>query len=239
MATALWKLRRISSRVIRVFDRHKEAEPAFAAFEPTLVPAAEGFNDAYGKVRAHRVSRAKTLGFSLISAGTLLRKLRGWLGPVAKDIPGFDPSSFGDTPTVADDVIHDTEEFLRVVEQAIEEGVQLAYAEALRADLEPAIEAAKAESGVAGTVQAHEAALIKTMHDAAATLQAELIAFRRTLRAHFGTSHPDYQKLRASKASAPDQDDDEVAASLPDEQEAALESNGDQATDEADLAEAS
>jgi hypothetical protein len=220
--------------VIRVFDRHKEAEPAIAAFEPTLLPAAGGFNEAYDDAQAQSVSRAKAMGAGHGAVDTLFRKGQGWLGLLAKDVPGFDPSSFGDTRNVPDDVIRDAQQILRVVDRAVADGVELPYAEALRSDLEPAIAAAQAEWGGAGESRADEARLIKAVREAAATFRAELIAFRRTLRAHVGTSHPDYQKLRAGKVSTPDEDDDEVAASLPNAQEAALEPD-----DEADLAEAS
>jgi hypothetical protein len=217
-----------------VFDRHKEAEPAFAAFEPTLVPAAEGFNEAYDEAETHTVSRAVAMGTGRTASDTLYRKMQGWVGLLAKDVPGFDVTTFTETRNVPDDVIRAAQQVMRVADRAVADGVELPYAEALRSDLEPAIAAAQAEWGDAGTSRADEAKLLKAVRDAASTLQAELIAFRRTLRAHLGTSHPDYQKLRASKVATPDEDDDEVAANLPEAQEAEAEAN-----DEADLAEAS
>jgi len=43
------------------------------------------------------------------------------------------------------------------------------------------------------------------------------VAYRKTLKAVIGRGHPDYQKLRADRARTPDEDDDEVAAALPED----------------------
>ena len=40
---------------------------------------------------------------------------------------------------------------------------------------------------------------------AAVTLNRELVALRRTLRAHLGSSHLDYQTLRSSRAATVDE----------------------------------
>jgi hypothetical protein len=217
-AVADWKLRRLSGRAIQVLERHKAAEPAIAAFEPSLVPAAQAFKDAYDKARAHRVSRAMATGTGDEAIASLLKTMRGWLGPLAKDIPGFDARDFGNKPNVHDDVIADAHRLLQVVDRVVEDGVELAYIEALHQDLEPAIATAEVEVGALGTCGADQAVLTRAVREAAATLQAELVAFRRTLRAHIGTSHPDYHRLRATRVSTDDHEDDVAEDLEPEEQ---------------------
>lgn len=233
-AISTWKLRRLSSRALRVFERRKATEPAIAAFEPTLLPVADAFMEAYDKARAHRMSRAQAMGTGKGAIGELLRKMRAWTGLLARDVTAFQRGEYGDSPKVPDDVIHDAQNLVRVVRNRADEGAPLSYQDGLIADLEPAIAAAQAEWGTAGTSSSTQSELLEEARKAADAFNTELIAFRRVLRALIGSSHPDYQKLRSARVTSPDADDDEVAASLPDEQEAQLEppADDDEPTDD-------
>ncbi|MFZ5785069.1 MAG: hypothetical protein ACOY3Y_01380 [Acidobacteriota bacterium] len=57
--------------------------------------------------------------------------------------------------------------------------------------------------------------LLARVRQTGATFDTELRAFRRTMLAIVGRNDKDYQKLRASRASATDTDDDPAAPSPP------------------------
>jgi len=52
------------------------------------------------------------------------------------------------------------------------------------------------------------------VRETAERFHRDLIAFRRTLHAHVGRSHPEYQKLRVVRVRTTDGDDDEIAEEL-------------------------
>ncbi|MBN1607706.1 MAG: hypothetical protein JW940_13805, partial [Polyangiaceae bacterium] len=69
--------------------------------------------------------------------------------------------------------------------------------------------------------------LLREVREAGELLQRELTMFRRTLMSVTGRSDKDYQKLRATKAQLPDEDDDPNAPPAPRlVQPAALDATG-------------
>lgn len=81
-------------------------------------------------------------------------------------------------------------------------------------DLRAALDSAKADSRVVGDRTAEEADMRAAVRETAERFHRDLIAFRRTLRAHVGRSHPEYQKLRVVRVRTTDGDDDEIAEEL-------------------------
>lgn len=192
-----WKLRRLAPRAVRVVARHKEKSAAIGLYESTLVPAANKFVELYDASRTAQVSATENnQGAQAVEA--LRQVVRGWLGALSRDIPGFDIASFTDRQTVADDVIGSGQRLLEVCRNFKDRsGQPLPYQEAVVQALTPAIEAADAEWAEAQDRRVQEQAMRDATRDAAVLLHKELVALRRTLRAVLGTSHLDYRRLRA------------------------------------------
>jgi hypothetical protein len=212
--------RRLASRALRVLNRHKETQPAIGAYENTLSVSAAQFIAHYDKARAFEATRAKSMKGGKGATRELLMKLRGWTALVQKYIDGFDRSTYGDKHEVPDDVISDAENFLLILdEHNSTEETPLAVTDALKADLEAALEAARAEWFGAGDASSEQESLRKMVRDSGETFQGDLVSFRQTLRAFLGKTHVDYRKLRVLRATVEDEDDDAVARDLPDDNE--------------------
>jgi hypothetical protein len=148
--------------------------------------------------------------------------MQTWLPLIKRDIPGFDAGSFGDRPTVPDDVIEDGERLLSVIAEFVDNaGKPLAYQKPALDALTPAVQAAIKEWSEAEAADREYQGAFAVVRDAAASLQVDLVALRRTLLATVGRSDRDYQKLRAERAGYADEDDDANAPAPPKPVEAA------------------
>lgn len=208
-------LRRLAIRSKGVVARHKDKEPALAVFEPRLIGSADAFIMVYDKARAVMSVRPGAVTTRLEKVDRVARKMRGWTTMLANDIEGFDRSMYGDNPGVPEDVLSDAETIFVVIAEHVESGGQAPdYLDEMEADLLPAIEEARAEIAAVHGTSSKLSELQAQVRQAATKFQSELVAFRRTLRAHLGSRHPDYQKLRVARVALPDEEDDEVAAAL-------------------------
>ena len=197
------KLRRLAARSIRVLNRHKEAAPAVSAYVGTLDAAAQAFIVAFDEVHSSRPSRGATRRSGKEGTEQLVKTLRMWLALVDKDVTSFDRSNYLLRPVVTDDVVADGEQLLAVVEDfATGAGDPLPYADELRTDLEAAIDAARADYVSHNASRAELASLLSDARTKAEAFYEELVAFRRTLRAFLGSTHPDFGLLR-NKAARP------------------------------------
>lgn len=115
---------------------------------------------------------------------------------------------------MADDLFQRVDRLLKLVVGRAGTEQPLPYGDDLTADLTAALEAAKQEAEALGATTSEEADLRGSARDAAQTFHNDLIALRRTLRAHVGRSHPEYQKLRVARVRSTDADDDDTAAEL-------------------------
>jgi hypothetical protein len=144
----------------------------------------------------------------------LVSSIRGWLPLLVRDIPGFDSSDYADQPSVPDDVLEDAERMETVVETYRDpEGKPLPYAEALLASID--VENAAKEWEEAETADVSYQQMLKDSRETCALFDAEIQTFRKSLAAAIGTNDKDYQKLRASKATTKDEDDDPKAPAPP------------------------
>jgi hypothetical protein len=207
--TPNWKLRRMVPRALRVLGNHKGSIEELKTFELTLVPAAGRFVSLYDASRVGQTPRQQ-----VIDARRALRRLelgiRRWTGILTRDIPGFTSSSFLDGDSLSDDLIGGAERLLEVVRGFKgANGEQPGYVADLVARVTPLLEAATQSWDAAQTHMAAERELLRQTREAAALLQKELVALRRTLRATLGSTHRDYQVLRISRVA---QDEDEIDA---------------------------
>lgn len=211
-----WKLRRFSARCLAILARYEGTEPVLAAYMMTLGISAKRWNELYDKSLAQRGTRGleHATGKELIAI--LRTKLRGWVAMLAPSIDSLDPKEYGDNPNVPEDVISDTEQLLTFVDSwEASNGAKLEFTDLMREDLQQALDAAKASWSTASNAAAARSDLTDELKQAARAFNADLVAFRRTLAAHLGTRHADYQKLRLSKAQTPDEDDDVVDDDMP------------------------
>lgn len=142
--------------------------------------------------------------------------LRGFLGPLRRDLPGIDAAHLLEQTNVPDDALHQAARLSELIAQTQASATPLAYAAQLIEGLAPRMLAAQTE------IDEKQAALnlLRNLQakrrDAGIAFQAELTALRQSLRVAFGSSHPDYQRLRAERTKRADvEDDGAVEASAP------------------------
>jgi hypothetical protein len=117
-----------------------------------------------------------------------------------------------DGDALSDDLIGGAERFLDVVRGFKDaNGESPAYVADLLARVTPLLEAATQSWDAAQTHMAAERELLRQTREAAAAVQKELVALRRTLRATLGSTHRDYQMLRIARVA---QDEDEIETSV-------------------------
>lgn len=210
MASApLWKLRRLASRAKRVQIRRATEAPAVAAYGPTLLPKADAFITTYDAATRYDARWSKEMGEGKGAIAALVTAIRAWLPLVARDVPGFDASTFADKPDVPDDVLEDGERLLSVVDEHVDgSGAPLGYRPGAVAALGTALAAAQKEWAEADEADATYQKMLQEVRTTAAVFDVELQAFRRTLSTVFGRSSKDFQKLRVERASHADEEDD-------------------------------
>jgi hypothetical protein len=218
-----WRLRRFAPRVLAILARHADLEPVIQEYAQTIGLSAASFLSLYDQSLARKDTQGVRHASGKAKVDELRRKLRGWVAMVGAEVE-FDATKYGDNPNVPDDVINDVDQFLTFVTEYEESaGEPLAFSGTLRQDLEQALAETKALMADVSTGAAGRSSLTEELREAAQTFNRHLVAFRRTLAAHLGTSHADYQKLRTVRAQTPDADDDQVADDMPPEDEVSPE----------------
>lgn len=204
-----WKLRRLAPRAKRVLARRSAEAPALAAYSATLPAKADAFIQAYDSSAHYQTDWRREMKEGKSAIAELLKALRGWLPLLARDIPGFDSSSFGDQPDVPDDVIEDAERFVLALTGANDkDGKVLPFEDAALKAFEPAIQAAMKEWSEAEASDAKCQSLLAEVRSTADAFDKELQAFRLTLGSVVGRTNKDFQKLRAERASQADDEDE-------------------------------
>lgn len=210
MGTPYWKNRRIAPRVLRILARRGAESRAVKVYETSLPPKTAAFMAAYDAAARYEGTKIKEMAEGKSAIANLVGVMRAWLPLLVRDVPGFDPSIYADSPSVPDDVLADAE---RLVGMATDfrdaAGAPLPYAADLAAELP--IEAAAREWEEAETADKNYQTLLADVRSTDGAFEAELQLFRKTLLAAFGRNDKDYQKIRASRAAIADEEDDPVA----------------------------
>jgi len=214
--TALWILRRLAARCIRIHTRQRGKSEAIAAFDPTLPVYASTYVGYYDDLRQRAKRRMKERREGKTSIVELVEVVRIWTPLLSRDIEEVRRGEFGANLSVPDDMFRDTRELLKyAVEHKDREGNPLHYVDALVAEITPALERAEAEWAEAEEAQEGYSELREKLIEAGVALENDLVTYRQTLQAVLGPNHHDCQKLRIDRVRTPDEDDDEVAAALP------------------------
>ena len=199
-------LRRQSIRALRVFELHKQDDPAIAMFESTLIPTAKAYIESYAAVQASGATKNFEIGEGRTRTEALYQRIRVWLGTVSRDIPGFNAEEPLDV-TMPDQVIGYAESLIGLVSKHAE---RLPFAAKFIEDVGGAFELAKAEWAQAQEALTKLQNLRADLRDRAVQVNRELVAFRRTLRNTLGSSHRSYQQLRSSRVFDAEVTDDAV-----------------------------
>lgn len=215
-SSALWKLRRLAGRAIRVVDRRKGQSRALAVCEASLPAKARAYMEAYDGASRYGGTYRRELAEGKNAAAGLLAKIMAWVPLAARDIKGMIAGDFGDQRNVPDDIVDDADRLYDLFDEHRDDlGAPLAYREAALADLGPAIDAATKEWGEAETADKRYQDMLRTVRQTAVAFDDDLKPFRRSLAAVTDRKDKDYQKLRASRAAAADDDDDPAAPPPP------------------------
>lgn len=145
----------------------------------------------------------------------LVALTRSWLGPMSRDIPSLDATSFTERVNTPEDAVASARRLVALVKKVASEGKALPYQAELEKSMGDAIDAAVKESEQAQDALRGSQDLQAQTREAAAALQSELVAFRRALRGVTGTSHRDYLALRTERVQQSDPLDGTVPAPAP------------------------
>ena len=214
--TPAWKLRRLAPRAKRVQARRSVDSPAVAAYASTLPGKADAYVAAYDASTKYENTWKREMAEGRGAIAALVKAIRSWTPFLARDVPNFDVSTFGDQPSVADDVLEDGERLATVFEEERDaDGNPLPYKDAAIAFLTPLLTAAHKEWSEAEAADSRYQKLLAEVRATGAVFDIELQAFRRTLASEFGRTDKDFQKLRVERASHKDEEDDPAAPPPP------------------------
>lgn len=194
--TSVAKLRRFAERSIEILGRQKAIDPAIAVFDPRLVLIATAFIAAHAASRLASNVQPAITERARLAAVALQRRCSVWLVSLERDIAGFNASQYVADQSIASDVISTATDLLQFLTTHATPDTLPTYVAQLVGEITPLLEAAKSarEEAQSSLVNLH--ALQATARERAATMDDELIAFRRALRAVLGPNHHDVQQLR-------------------------------------------
>jgi hypothetical protein len=199
------KLRRLAPRYIAIFQKWEGRSPQIRALGGT--GTAERYIDLCDELVVRRADRRIEVAQKREAIVLLADCVRRWRTLIAHYRP-IDPEEYRVVPESPDDVIASAERVLRLVADGGPlHGVS--FAADLRDTITPLVEDARRERAEAAAATGEAQVIARALREAARELQAELKRFRMLLRAEVGTSHADYQELRASRVR--DDDDGDAA----------------------------
>lgn len=203
-----WKSRRLAGRALKVLARHTD-KPAIAAHTDSLAPDTTSFIAEYDGAGRYEVTWRKEMAEGKGSMGTLAKEVEAWKPLVAANLRGYDLTTIGDRPTVPEDLIHDALDLADAIANIRDAaGATPSWIAGAASSLRGKAADAERETDEAATADARHNELLAGVRSKKVSFDAKLSLFRNTLRAVLGQSHPDFQKLRAEKASASDVEDD-------------------------------
>ena len=203
---------RLAPASIHVCERHAD-NPAIASHVSKIVPAANEVLTALLGLEQLKMDQVKLVQASKQQTAELNDRMVYWLGPVARDLEGFDTGAFARDAKRPFDVLQKGTVLKQIVEQ---QGVDLPYRELLLTELTARLdgtrEADESAQAARVTVQAKQAEI----RERSAQFHKELVSFRRTVRGALGPRHYDYQRLRVTgRADAEPPDEESEADSTP------------------------
>lgn len=207
--TPQWKLRRLAARTIKVYGRHRAASGAIAAYEGSLIPSATTYVGTYDAAARYQPKWRKEMDEGKGAMLALDTAIGAWKPHLARELPGLDLTTIGDKPTVPEDLVEDgfrLSEAFGEVKGA--DGATPGWASEASTQLDTLSQTAERETDEAADADSKLADLLAAVRTSGAAFEKNLSLFRKTLRSVLGRSHPDFQKLRAEKASSKDDDDD-------------------------------
>lgn len=197
MKTIKYRLKRKAERAPRVVGRHMD-KPMIATFAGPMTTLSTSFLELYDTLGIARMERSRAIRAGHEATARLHRTNRAWAPTLAHDVDGFDTTKLSGS-RVADDVMGDSRTILSVAEEQEVKGTPLEYADAMRGEIESALEEAATRWAEVETRKKEVAQLILETNAVAEKLHRELVALRRALAAVLGRSHPDYLMLRRHK----------------------------------------
>jgi hypothetical protein len=191
-SVAQYIIQRMSLASVDVTHRH-QGNAVIASVGEALVPVAQAYSASYQELETAHAQQSASVEASREATEELGRTMTAWLGPLARDLPGVDPSAFGRRPEVTLDMVSDGHRLIEVVQV---QGTNLGYKERALTALQGAVGAAEAAHTQAQNARIDLQDKQAETRRLAGELQPHLIALRRVLRAELGRSHHDYQRLR-------------------------------------------
>lgn len=211
MTDTHWKARRLAPRAIKVVARHAD-KPAIVAYTDTLGPKATTFIEAYDTAGKHEANWRREMAEGRGAMKALQTEIDAWKPHVGRERAGFDLTTIGDRPTVPEDLVQDAIALAEELDEVrAADGSAPAWATAAAVRIREKAALAERETDEAAAADSAHNEQLARVRAAKAELDAELSKLRDTLRVVLGRSHPDFQKLRAKKASASDVEDDPSA----------------------------
>lgn len=205
-----WKQRRLAVRAKRVQARRSADAPVIAAYGPTLGLKADAYIAAFDAAAHHETSRKKEVGNGKKAVLALHKQIHAWLPLLDRDIPGFKSSAFDASVETPDDVIEEGVRLLTAIDEGRDENGQLlSYRPEALTAIQTTLEVARTEWGEAEAASTAHQQLLAAVRETGAAFDKELQAFRKSLAKTFGRKDKDYQRLRASRASAPEEGEEQ------------------------------
>ena len=166
-----------------------------------------------GAFAKHQVTWRRETAEGRGAMALLEKEVEAWKPHVARERPGFDLTTIADRPTVPEDLVQDAVALAEELEEVrvAADGATPPWATGAATTIRGLAADAERETDQAAAADAIHNEQLTDVRAKKAAFDAELSLFRNTLRAVLGRSHPDFQKLRANKAAAPDPEDDPSA----------------------------
>jgi hypothetical protein len=214
--TPIYALAVLGPRAMQVIDRHKSI-PVIGAYEATLGPKVARFKEVHERLTSLSVAYKQQVALSAAEIEALEAATETWSSHMQVDV-SFDSEDIAITETrSADATLGNATHVIALFRERSE----LPYAAQALSDLEAKHESAKAAYDAA---QARRVAVQETQRELqtlAADVHGTLVQLRKAVRKMLGSSHFDYQRLRATvgRPTSTDPPDEELPETVPDSSE--------------------